>query len=163
MPFEEALGADGLLLDAEAQPPAGRRPEAAVEGLRADASPPAQAPTRQPAVSSTATAPAAAPAAAATAPPDGRPRYQLLTGPDDAAFCRRVSEALDEGYVLHGSPTLAMRGLDTLAAQAVVWPHPTPSAPPDQPDAAASMGSEEILPRADDLPTRTNEAPVILK
>lgn len=25
------------------------------------------------------------------------PRYRLLTGPDDAAFCKRVSEALDQG------------------------------------------------------------------
>ena len=27
-------------------------------------------------------------------PPDGLPTYRLLTGPDDAAFCHRVSEAL---------------------------------------------------------------------
>ena len=35
-----------------------------------------------------------------SAPPDNLPRYRLLTGPDDAAFCRRVSEALALGYVL---------------------------------------------------------------
>ena len=26
--------------------------------------------------------------------------YRLLTGPDDAEFCRRVSDALEDGYVL---------------------------------------------------------------
>ncbi len=31
-------------------------------------------------------------------------RYRLLTGPDDAAFCHRVSEALALGYELYGSP-----------------------------------------------------------
>ena len=30
----------------------------------------------------------------ASAPPDGLPVYRLLTGPDDASFCRRVSDAL---------------------------------------------------------------------
>ncbi|MCP9991941.1 DUF1737 domain-containing protein [Streptomyces albogriseolus] len=34
-------------------------------------------------------------------PPDGLPVYRVLTGPDDSAFCRRVSEALDLGYRLH--------------------------------------------------------------
>ncbi|MDG4826971.1 DUF1737 domain-containing protein [Asanoa sp. WMMD1127] len=37
-------------------------------------------------------------------PPEGLPRYRVLTGPDDAAFCRRVSAALDLGYRLHGGP-----------------------------------------------------------
>ena len=31
-------------------------------------------------------------------PPDGLPVYRVLTGPDDASFCRRVSEALSPGY-----------------------------------------------------------------
>ena len=30
-------------------------------------------------------------------PPDGLPRYHLLTGKDDAKFCHRVSEALALG------------------------------------------------------------------
>jgi hypothetical protein len=38
------------------------------------------------------------------APAEGLPTYRLLTGPDDAAFCRRVSEALALGYELYGSP-----------------------------------------------------------
>ena len=32
--------------------------------------------------------------------------YRLLTGPDDASFCHRVSAALNRGWVLHGQPTL---------------------------------------------------------
>ena len=32
--------------------------------------------------------------------------YRMLTGPDDAAFCRRVTEALAAGWRLHGSPAL---------------------------------------------------------
>jgi hypothetical protein len=30
-------------------------------------------------------------------PPKGLPAYRILTGPDDAAFCHRVSEALALG------------------------------------------------------------------
>jgi hypothetical protein len=33
--------------------------------------------------------------------------YRYLTGPDDAAFCERVTTALAEGWVLYGGPTLA--------------------------------------------------------
>jgi Domain of unknown function (DUF1737) len=36
-------------------------------------------------------------------PPDGLPIHRLLTGKDDAAFCRCVSEAIELGYVLYGS------------------------------------------------------------
>ncbi|WP_342362222.1 DUF1737 domain-containing protein [Terrarubrum flagellatum] len=32
--------------------------------------------------------------------------YRMLTGPDDASFCHRVSDALSKGWVLYGSPTL---------------------------------------------------------
>ena len=55
----------------------------------------------------------------------------MLTGPDDAAFCYRVSEALDLGYRLHGSPTLAAREGTTIVAQALVWPGDGP--PPARP------------------------------
>ena len=55
-------------------------------------------------------------------PPDGLPVYRILTGPDDAAFCRRVSEAIALGYVLHGSPALAFDGERVIAAQALIWP-----------------------------------------
>jgi hypothetical protein len=33
--------------------------------------------------------------------------YRYLTGPDDAAFCHRVTEALSKGWTLYGAPTLA--------------------------------------------------------
>ncbi|MCE7029221.1 DUF1737 domain-containing protein [Jiella avicenniae] len=33
--------------------------------------------------------------------------YRMLTGPDDAGFCHKVSLALSKGWELHGSPTYA--------------------------------------------------------
>lgn len=47
-------------------------------------------------------------------------RYRVLTGPDDRAFCARVSEALENGYRLHGSPTVTYNGERVIVAQAVV-------------------------------------------
>ena len=32
--------------------------------------------------------------------------YRILTGPDDASFCHRVTEALNKGWSLYGSPSL---------------------------------------------------------
>ena len=32
--------------------------------------------------------------------------YRILTGPDDAAFCHRITEALNRGWQLYGSPSL---------------------------------------------------------
>jgi hypothetical protein len=46
----------------------------------------------------------------------------LLTGPDDHAFCERVSDALEQGYQLYGSPALTFDGERPIVAQAVVWP-----------------------------------------
>ena len=58
-----------------------------------------------------------------SSPPDDRPTYRLLTGKDDRAFCDRVSEALEQGWRLYGSPTLAWdhEAGYMKAAQAVVW------------------------------------------
>jgi hypothetical protein len=55
-------------------------------------------------------------------PPDGLPTYRLLTGIDDAAFCRRVSDALALGYELYGSPAATFDGQNVIVAQALVWP-----------------------------------------
>ena len=33
--------------------------------------------------------------------------YRFLTGDDDSAFCKKVTKALTEGWVLHGSPQYA--------------------------------------------------------
>ena len=56
-------------------------------------------------------------------PPNDKPIYRLLTGKDDHAFCERVSEALAQGWRLHGSPSIAWDGEAGAmkAAQAVVW------------------------------------------
>ena len=32
--------------------------------------------------------------------------FRFLTGPDDSSFCHRVTEAISNGWELHGSPTL---------------------------------------------------------
>lgn len=55
--------------------------------------------------------------------PEDRPIYRLLTGKDDRAFCERVSEALEQGWRLYGSPSLAwdLESECMKAAQAVVW------------------------------------------
>ena len=48
--------------------------------------------------------------------------YRYLTGIDDAAFCHRVTAALNKGWELHGSPQLsfdAVKGVVT-CGQAVV-------------------------------------------
>jgi hypothetical protein len=54
----------------------------------------------------------------------GKLRYRLLTGPDDHAFCERVSAALDDGYELHGSPAATFNGKDVIVAQAIVLREP---------------------------------------
>jgi hypothetical protein len=47
-------------------------------------------------------------------------RYRILTGPDDSTFCERVSAALDEGYLLHGGPTVTFNGVQVIVGQALV-------------------------------------------
>lgn len=48
------------------------------------------------------------------------PKYRLLTGIDDANFCKRVSEMLDLGYELYGSPAVTFNGKNVIAAQALI-------------------------------------------
>jgi hypothetical protein len=55
-------------------------------------------------------------------PPDGLATYRLFTGPDDAVFCKRVSEALALGYQLYGPPLATFDGKSVIVAQAVIWP-----------------------------------------
>ncbi|WAU82902.1 DUF1737 domain-containing protein [Streptomyces sp. Qhu-G9] len=55
-------------------------------------------------------------------PPEGLPVYRVLTGPDGAAFCHRVSEVLGLGYQLHEGPALTFDGENVIIAQAVIWP-----------------------------------------
>ncbi|MBU3090897.1 DUF1737 domain-containing protein [Clostridium sp. CF011] len=47
-------------------------------------------------------------------------RYRLITGKDDANFCKRISELLDEGYTLYESPSCTFNGQDVIVAQAVI-------------------------------------------
>jgi len=59
-----------------------------------------------------------------SAPPEGKLRYRLLTGTEDRAFCEKVSQALEDGWVLYGEPRTTYdwwRG-QVKTAQAVVWP-----------------------------------------
>jgi hypothetical protein len=57
-----------------------------------------------------------------SAPPVGLPLYRVLTGPDDAVFCRRVSEAIALGYRLHEGPAVTFNGEQVIVAQALLWP-----------------------------------------
>ena len=80
------------------------------------------------------TAPAPSPAAAGE-----KLAYRLFTGPDDRAFCERVSASLAEGYVLHGSPAATFHGDGVIVAQAVVLPAATASA-----DAAVANAVDDL-------------------
>jgi hypothetical protein len=56
---------------------------------------------------------------------DEQLRYRVLTGPDDRAFCEEVSAAMDEGYRLHGPPSVTFDGERVIVVQALVldpWP-----------------------------------------
>lgn len=61
--------------------------------------------------------------AAPGGPTEEKLAYRLLTGPDTREFCARISQALADGYVLHGSPAATFNGTDVIVAQAVVLPH----------------------------------------
>jgi len=87
------------------------------------AKPAAKAPAK--AAPKAAAKPAAKPAAKA-APKAVKPvidttkRYKLLTGLDDANFCQRVSDNLDAGYELAGSPVMVVKGSTVYVGQALV-------------------------------------------
>lgn len=59
-----------------------------------------------------------------------RKRYRFLTGPDDAAFCARISGALDEGYVLYGDPVMVVENGQRVVGQAVCLPDDLPGTLP---------------------------------
>jgi hypothetical protein len=71
--------------------------------------------------------------------PDERLSYRLITGPDDRSFCERISAALADGYVLHGSPAATFNGSSVIVAQAVVLPAAIASA-----DAAVATAVDEL-------------------
>jgi hypothetical protein len=57
--------------------------------------------------------------------------YRLLTGPDTAEFCHKVSLALSKGWALHGSPAYAFDAASgqMRCAQAVTKEADTPYHP----------------------------------
>ncbi|ESP93677.1 DUF1737 domain-containing protein [Pseudoalteromonas luteoviolacea] len=46
--------------------------------------------------------------------------YRFVTGPDDEVFCMRVSKSLNDGWQLHGSPTITFNGKTPIAGQALI-------------------------------------------
>lgn len=57
--------------------------------------------------------------------------YRYLTGPDDASFCHRVSEALSLGWSLYGQPTLTFDTVQgrVICGQAIIKDVDTDYAP----------------------------------
>jgi hypothetical protein len=82
--------------------------------------------TRKPVARATSSRSAATKTAVAIAPsaPDFTKTYKLLTGIDNSEFCAKVRLHLDNGYSLHGSPTMAFNGKDIIVGQAVTKPAP---------------------------------------
>jgi hypothetical protein len=72
-------------------------------------------------------------------PTEEKLSYRLITGPDTKEFCERISTALADGYVLHGSPTAAFNGTDVIVAQAIVLPAAIASA-----DAAVANAVDQL-------------------
>ena len=59
-----------------------------------------------------------------------RKSYRFLTGPDDASFCQRISDALADGYVLYGNPVMVVSDGQRICGQAVILPEHVPNDPP---------------------------------
>ncbi|XAS67186.1 DUF1737 domain-containing protein [Micrococcaceae bacterium Sec5.7] len=80
------------------------------------------------------------PASAGDKPATGEKlSYRLITGTDDRIFCERISAALAEGYVLHGSPAATFNGTSVIVAQAIVLPAAIASA-----DAAVATAVDDL-------------------
>tara|TARA_B110000116_G_scaffold190004_1_gene165061 strand:- start:1212 stop:1391 length:180 start_codon:yes stop_codon:yes gene_type:complete len=45
--------------------------------------------------------------------------YKLLTGKDNSEFCNRVTEFLNDGWELYGSPFMNITGIDFWKARIV--------------------------------------------
>ena len=70
-----------------------------------------------------------------------RKSYRFLTGPDDASFCQRISDALAEGYVLYGNPVMVVCDGARICGQAVILPEYAPAYPVADPVAGSVAGS----------------------
>ena len=60
-----------------------------------------------------------------------RKLYRFLTGPDDASFCQRISDALADGYVLYGNPVMVVSDGQRICGQAVILPDHAPNDTPN--------------------------------
>ena len=78
--------------------------------------------------------------------PEEKLSYRLISGPDNREFCERISNALAEGYVLHGSPAATFDGTSVIVAQAVVLPAAIASA-----DAAVADAVDDLESSGEDL------------
>ena len=58
--------------------------------------------------------------------------YRFLTGPDDSSFCRRITEALQNGWELYGDPQLTGDANGRYCGQAVVKESATATTPPNR-------------------------------
>jgi hypothetical protein len=76
--------------------------------------------------------------------PEERLSYRLISGADNREFCERISNALAEGYVLHGSPAATFNGTSVIVAQAIVLPAAIASA-----DAAVATAVDQLDAGAD--------------
>ena len=45
--------------------------------------------------------------------------YRYLTGPDDSAFCARVTKALNHGWELYEAPSMTFNGTHVIVGQAI--------------------------------------------
>ncbi len=56
--------------------------------------------------------------------PSSKQAYRFITGKDDAEFCKRVAQALEDGYQLYGNPCHTYNDKEQMmfCAQAVVLP-----------------------------------------
>tara|TARA_E500000178_G_C16945955_1_gene718817 strand:+ start:353 stop:616 length:264 start_codon:yes stop_codon:yes gene_type:complete len=70
-----------------------------------------------------------------------RKSYRFLTGPDDASFCQRISDALAEGYILYGNPVMVVCDGARICGQAVILPEYVPAYPVAYPVADPVAGS----------------------
>ena len=78
--------------------------------------------------------------------PEEKLSYRLISGPDNREFCERISTALAEGYVLHGSPAATFNGTSVIVAQALVLPAAIASA-----DAAVATAVDNLESATEDL------------
>ena len=47
-------------------------------------------------------------------------QYKFITGPDDSKFCARITEFLNNGWKLYGSPAMTYDGKTVIAGQAII-------------------------------------------